>query len=181
MGEKYKELNQKHIDFIARQKIFFTATADTDSRVNLSPKGLDSFRVIDNNLVIFLNKVGSGNESAAHIQNGIDNPRMTIMFCSFDESPMILRLYGRAIEILSDNPNFESLLKNFDDIIGVRQIFALDIDLVQTSCGFGVPLFDFKGDRQTLNKWAVNKGDDGLKEYIRSKNSISLDGKNILI
>jgi hypothetical protein len=181
MGEKCDKLSQKHIDFIAKQKVFFTATADENSKINLSPKGLDSFRIIDNNLAIFLNKTGSGNETAAHLQHSPNNPRMTIMFCSFEGDPMILRLYGKAIEIKEDNENFKSLLSNFDDNIGARQIFALDIDLVQTSCGFGVPLFDYKGDRDTLNKWAENKGKQGIKDYQNTKNTTSLDGKKIVI
>jgi hypothetical protein len=181
MGAKYQELKPEHIEFIEKQQIFFVATADENSRVNLSPKGLDSLRVVDNNLVVFLNKVGSGNETAAHIQYGKDNPRMTIMFCSFADKPMILRLYGKAVEILPSYPNFKQTLELFTDTVGARQLFALDIDLVQTSCGFGVPLFEFKGQRETLNGWAEQKGTESLQEYVKVKNCTSLDGKPIVI
>jgi hypothetical protein len=181
MGEKYNALTREHIDFIAEQKIFFVGSADVDSRVNISPKGLDSLRIIDNNLAIFLNKTGSGNETAAHIQHSVNNPRMTIMLCSFTEKPLILRMYGKAIEILPDNSNWQSLLTHFDDTVGARQIFALDIELVQTSCGYGVPFFNYQGDRDFLNNWAHNKGEKGLQEYQQQKNTISLDGKKIKI
>jgi hypothetical protein len=181
MGEKYNALTREHIDFIAEQKIFFVGSADVNSRVNISPKGLDSLRIIDNNLAIFLNKTGSGNETAAHIQHSAHNPRMTIMLCSFTEKPLILRMYGKAIEILPDNSNWQSLLTHFDDTVGARQIFALDIELVQTSCGYGVPFFDYQGDRDFLNNWAHNKGEKGLQEYQQQKNTISLDDKKIKI
>lgn len=181
MGEKYKSLKPEHIDFINEQHIFFVATADKSSKINLSPKGLDTLKIIDNNLVIWLNKTGSGNETAAHIQHSENNPRMTIMLCSFTQKPVILKMYGKAIEIRKESEKWNNLIALFDNPIGARQIFALDIDLVQTSCGFGVPYFEFKGEREMLDNWANNKGKEGLREYQRQKNSTSLDGKNIEI
>lgn len=181
MAEKYQALTKEHIDFIAQQKIFFVASADETSRINLSPKGLDSLKIIDNNLAIFLNKTGSGNETAAHLQHSPNNPRITIMFCSFDEKPLILKLYGKAVEIKQDNENWEDLLTRFEDNIGARQIFAIDIDLVITSCGYGVPFFEYRGDRELLNNWANNKGEEGLKQYRQDKNTLSIDGKKIKV
>ncbi len=173
MAQQYSALNDRLIDFIHGQRLFFVGTATADSRVNVSPKGMDSLRVINANRVMWLNVTGSGNETAAHIQ---DNPRMTIMFAAFTGKPMILRLYGKATAIHQRDPQWASLYPQFDSLPGARQIFILDIDLVQTSCGMAVPLFDYAGDRESLNNWAEKKGDVGIREYWQQKNQQSIDG-----
>jgi len=173
MAQRFKELSGTHIEFIARQKIFFVGTATAESRVNVSPKGLDSLRVLRTNRVVWLNVTGSGNESSAHVQH---DPRMTIMFCAFDGQPLILRLYGRAKVVHKSDLEWQELFSLFPPLPGARQIFDLTIDLVQTSCGMAVPNLSYTGDRELLNEWAENKGEDGLRRYQADKNQLSLDG-----
>ena len=174
MGQRYSEISDKLKRFIENQKIFFVGTATADSRLNISPKGMDSLRVLDKNRVVWLNVTGSGNETSSHIQ---DNPRMTIMFAAFEGAPMILRLYGNARVVHKQDPEWMELYSLFNPIPGARQVFDLAVDLVQTSCGMAVPYFDFIGEREQLRNWAVKKGDEGLKEYWQEKNQVSLDGK----
>ena len=174
MSKLHKGITPKLREFIEKQKIFFVATATADSRINLSPKGMDSLRVVNANRVVWLNVTGSGNETAAHVQ---ENPRMTLMFTAFEGNPMILRLYGNAQAIHMDDADWQLLYPLFPEIPGARQIFDLNIDLVQTSCGFAVPLYDYVGEREQLNTWASKKGKNGLKEYWKEKNKVSLDGK----
>lgn len=174
MSKLHNGITPKLREFIEVQKIFFVATATADSRINLSPKGMDSLRVVNANRVVWLNVTGSGNETAAHIQ---ENPRMTLMFTAFEDSPMILRLYGNANAIHNDDEDWQILYPLFPQIPGARQIFDLNVDLVQTSCGFAVPLYEYVGEREQLNKWASKQGGEGLEEYWKEKNSVSLDGK----
>lgn len=174
MGQRYTEITPKLQQFITAQKLFFVATAAADGRVNVSPKGMNSLRVLDANRVVWLNVTGSGNETAAHVD---DNPRMTIMFAAFAGKPMILRLYGQAKAVHKNDAPWQELFELFEPIPGARQIFDVSIDLVQTSCGMGVPLFDYVEDREQLNNWAMKKGDEGLKTYWQDKNRFSLDGK----
>ncbi len=178
MGKKFPNIEDKQMEFMKAQQMFFVATATQDSRINLSPKGLDSLRILGKNRVIWLNLTGSGNETAAHLPH--DN-RMTIMFCAFEGSPLILRLYGHARMILTSDEQWDELYAHFDPLPGARQIFDMSVDLVHTSCGFGVPCYDFTGDRPVLNRWAEKKGDAGIRDYWRDKNSISLDGEAIPI
>jgi Pyridoxamine 5'-phosphate oxidase len=173
MGQRYDALSEKHIRFIAEQKIFFVGTATADSRVNVSPKGMDALRVLGANRVVWLNLTGSGNESAAHVQHA---PRMTIMFCSFAEEPLILRLYGTAKAIHRGDTEWAELSRLFPPMPGARQIFDVAIDLVQSSCGFAVPYFDYQGERETLTNWAEKKGEAGIRQYWADKNQQSLDG-----
>ena len=174
MAQRFPAISDELREFIEAQKLFFVATATADSRVNISPKGMDSLRVLGPNRAVWLNVTGSGNETAAHVE---ENPRMTIMFAAFDGDPMILRLYGKARAIHRRDPEWEELITLFEPLPGARQIFDLDIDLVQTSCGMAVPLFDYVGERELLNKWAEKKGEQGIREYWEAKNRISLDGK----
>ncbi len=176
MAEKFDKLDQKHIEFINNQHIFFVATAGCEGFVNLSPKGMDTLKIINPNKIIWLNYTGSGNESAAHVQ---ENARMTIMWCSFDKKPLILKVYGKAKEIRENNNKWVEVNKYFKMTNGVRQYFELDISLVLTSCGYGVPYFEYKGERDTLIKWIENKGNIGIKEYQKQNNTISLNGKRI--
>lgn len=172
MGKQFQELNQDHIAFIEAQKIYFVGTATEDSRVNISPKGQDSFRVISQSKVAWLNVTGSGNESAAHVQV---NPRMTIMFAAFEGKPVILRIYGKAKVIHQNDVEWSNYISLFPVLPGTRQIFEIDIDLVQTSCGMSVPFFDYVAERDQLTEWAIKKGDQGLREYWQQKNQVSID------
>jgi hypothetical protein len=173
MGQQYTELSEKHVKFISKQKIYFVGTATHDSKVNISPKGMDSFKVLDSKTVAWLNVTGSGNETAAHVQT---HPRMTIMFAAFEGNPMILRLYGDATAIHHHDPEWSKLYCQFSPIPGVRQIFKLSIEMVQTSCGMSVPFFDYVEEREQLNVWAAKKGENGIKDYWQQKNQVSLDG-----
>lgn len=173
MGQQYSELPDKLIQFIEEQKIYFVGTATDESRINISPKGMDSLKVIDKNRIVWLNVTGSGNETSAHIQ---EDPRMTIMFTAFKGDPMILRIYGKAKVIHKNDKEWESLFSLFNPLPGARQIFDLKIELVQSSCGMSIPLFDYIDEREQLNKWAEKKGEEGIKEYWSKNNQYSLDG-----
>lgn len=176
MGKQFPAMTTAHRDFIARQQIFFTASATATSRVNISPRPTDALRVLDERTVAYLDLTGSGSETAAHLHA---DGRITLMFCAFDESPSILRLYGCGTSLPRNTPGYITLLASaFDnhEPLGARQIVRIDIDLVQTSCGYGVPLFEYAGQRSTLRRWAEQKGETGLEEYRRQKNATSLDG-----
>ncbi len=174
MAKFYASLPDNLQAFIKEQKIFFVATADVDGRINLSPKGMDSLRVLNGNRILWLNLTGSGNETAAHIK-AVN--RMTIMFCAFDGKPLILRLYGTARTIHSQDEEWSELYANFTPTIGARQIFDMKLDSAQTSCGFAVPLMDYKKDRQILIDWTEKKSEAELLEYWKDKNEKSIDGK----
>ncbi len=174
MGAKFDALKPKHIDFIEQQPLYFVSTAPDEGRINLSPKGMDSLRVISPTQVIWLNYTGSGNETAAHL---LENSRMTIMFCSFSGNPLILRLYGHATLIKPGDDNWESTLHHFPDSKGARQVIDMKIELVHTSCGFGVPLMSYQGQREQLTQWIDKKGDEGIHAYQQRNNVVSLDGK----
>jgi hypothetical protein len=147
MADRFKELSENHMDFIKQQQLFFVGTAGAEGTVNVSPKGLDTLRIADKRNVIWLNLSGSGNETEVHVR---ENGRMTIMFCSFTEKPLILRLYGRASVIQPADPRWNELCGLFEDYASARQIFLLNIDLVQTSCGYGVPKFEYGGERDII-------------------------------
>lgn len=174
MGQRYEVIPSKMIDFISRQKLFFVATAAPGGRVNLSPKGMDSLRVLNERRVVWLNVTGSGNETAAHLR---ESPRMTLMFAAFEGSPMILRLYATARAVHPYDDDWDSLYPLFNPLPGARQIFDLQVELVQTSCGLGVPLFDYAGERELLEAWSEKKGEAGIRAYWRERNRQSLDGK----
>ena len=173
MSRTYPAITDNQRTFIGQQKIFFVATAAQQGSVNISPKGMDSLRVLDENRVVWLNLTGSGNETSAHLQQV---NRITIMFCSFSGKPMILRLYGKAKEITRDSPEWNNLHSLFSTLPGSRQIFDIEVEQVQTSCGTGVPLFDYIDDRDQLNSWAIKKGEQGIRKYWEDENQISLDG-----
>ena len=170
----HEKLGEDLQTFIKEQKLFFTGTACAEGKVNVSPKGMDTFRVIDPLRVMWLNLTGSGNETAAHL---LENGRITIMFCSFEGKPKILRLYGKGKSIHRHDKEWDHLISQFPEKPSARQIIDIRIDMIQTSCGFGVPLYDYKGERDHLDKWANNKGEDGIIEYWKEKNQVSLDGK----
>jgi hypothetical protein len=173
MGTRYDAITDRHRAFIEAQPVFFVATAAPGGRVNLSPKGLDSLRVLGPNQVAWLNVTGSGNETAAHL---LESPRMTVMFCSFVREPMILRLYGTARGVHAGDFEWDELVGLFPPRVGARQVFVMDVDLVQKSCGYAVPLMDFVAERTVLDSWASKKGVEGLAAYRQEKNVVSLDG-----
>jgi len=174
MAQKFDAISDKLKRFIEDQKIFFVATAAADGRVNLSPKGMNSLRIISPNRVLWLNVTGSGNETAAHV---LENPRMTLMFCSFAGDPLILKIYGKAKAALPGDREWDKLYRLFEPLPGARQIFDLTVELALTSCGMGVPCFEYAGDRNQLINWAKKKGDNGIKEYWINNNQVSIDGK----
>jgi len=172
VSDRFPELSPKHIDFINNQHLFFVGTAAAEGTVNVSPKGMDSFRVINQSKIVWLNLTGSGNETAAHV---LENTRMTVMFCSFDKQPLILRLYGQAKTVHPRDEDWSALASLFPGYAGARQFFEMDVELVQTSCGYAVPFYEMTGERPTLKKWADKKGKSGVEEYWE-KNTKSLDG-----
>lgn len=176
MAKQFPELDASHRDFIARQRIFFAASAAPGARVNISPRGTDAFTVIDERTVAYLDLTGSGNETAAHLKA---DGRLTLMFCAFDGPPNILRLYGRGEVLRRAGRAYSELLKSaFGGVEppGARQIVRLAIDLVLTSCGYGTPLFDYRGERPSLDNWSRAKGEEGLERYWRETNLVSIDG-----
>lgn len=176
MATDHPSLDAKLKAFIARQHIFFTATAAAGTRINISPRPTDCLRVIGDNAAIYLDKTGSGMETAAHT---LHDGRITFMFCAFGKPPMILRLYGRGRAIPRGSDEYAALLAEHfsgEEVPGARQIIRNDFDLVKTSCGYGVPFFDYQGERDTLDRWADAKGPEGIVEYRARKNVVSMDG-----
>ncbi len=176
MGKQFQRIEQDHREFIQQQHIFFNASAASHGRVNLSPRDVAALRILDDRTVIYLDRTGSGNETAAHL---LADGRLTLMFCAFDGRPLILRLYGRGRIVPRHSAEYGSLLATHYDGIevpGARQIVLLDVDLVQTSCGMNVPLYQSIGERDQLTRWAEAKGEAALEQYRREKNSTSIDG-----
>lgn len=175
MGKVVPAISDELAAFIAAQPLFFVASAPLagDGHVNLSPKGLDCFAVLSPRSVAYLDLTGSGNETAAHLA---ENGRITFMFCAFRGSPRILRLYGTGTVVLPGSDRWDELLPRFPVLPGVRQIIEAEIDRVQTSCGYAVPLMDLVRPRDTLLRWAENRGEEGLTEYRALKNARSIDG-----
>ncbi len=176
MAKQFPVIEEAHRAFIARQHVFFTASATATSRVNVSPRETACFRVLDERGVAYLDCTGSGSETSAHLRA---DGRLTIMFCAFSGPPLILRLYGRGEALRRGGADYAALLDGAYDgreTPGARQIVRLAVDLVQTSCGFGVPMFDYREERDTLSRWAASKGEDGLEDYRRLKNARSMDG-----
>lgn len=173
MSKFYTKLTSRLQKFIEAQKIFFVATAPNSGRINLSPKGMDSFKVMSENRVLWLNVTGSGNETAAHL---LENERITIMFCSFEKVPNILRLYGKGKEIKPNDKEWSDVVALFPETPGTRQIFDISIESAQTSCGMSIPFFEYKGEREDLNNWATEQGEEKIQEYWENKNQTSIDG-----
>jgi hypothetical protein len=174
MAKVVENITEELQAFIKAQHVFFVATAPREGgHVNLSPKGHDCFRIFSPSQVAYLDLTGSGNETAAHLH---ENGRITIMFCAFDGPPNIVRLYGQGRVVLPDTAEWESLAPQFTLYKGARQIIVADIDRVQTSCGYAVPFFDYVEERETLDKWAAHKGEEGLATYRAEKNVRSIDG-----
>ncbi|MDT2075735.1 MAG: pyridoxamine 5'-phosphate oxidase family protein [Planktomarina sp.] len=176
MAKQFEALNSDLRDFIQRQNIFFVSSATADSRVNVSPREIAALRIADDHSIIYLDRTGSGNETAAHI---LADGRLTIMFCAFSGPPQIMRLYGIGTSVGWETPEFQNLISKYYGGVtplGTRQIIRLEFDLVQTSCGYGVPLFDHKGERSAIENWHDKKGPDGIQSYWEQKNLSSMDG-----
>lgn len=173
MGKQTDHISKRIEKFINNQKIFFVATAAPEGRINLSPKGMDTFRVLNEKRAIWLNLTGSGNETAAHLAQ---NNRITVMFCAFEGPPMILRLYAKGTVIHPKHALWDELIDLFPDLGGKRQIIDLEIETVQTSCGMSIPFYDFVSERKELDDWAKGKGQEGVETYWKEKNTKSIDG-----
>jgi len=174
MAKFYDKLTSRLQKFIKNQKIFFVATAPKNGRINLSPKGMDSLRVVGENRILWLNVTGSGNETAAHL---LENDRITIMMCSFEGAPNILRIYGKGKAIHPNDQEWDTVIHLFPETPGTRQIFDIKVESAQTSCGMSIPFFDYKGEREQLNDWAKEKGEEGIEQYWEDRNLTSIDGK----
>ena len=177
MGRTYPSIDSRLRAFVEAQRIFFVATAPsgTGGHVNLSPKGLDSFRILDEQTVAYLDLVGSGVETIAHLR---DNGRICVMFCALEGPPTVLRLHGRGEVIEPQDRRFDELRPMFPDAPpgSVRAIIVARLTRISDSCGYGVPLYQHAGDRPQLTAWAERKGPSGLHQYQRDKNARSIDG-----
>lgn len=174
MAKQFKSLDETQQKFIQDQHMFFTGSAGPEGRVNISPKGMDSLRVLGPNRILWMNLTGSGNETAGHL---LENSRMTLMWCSFTTRPMILRTFGTARAVHVNDAGWQELAAHFPAHRSARQIFDLDIDLVQTSCGYAVPFMEFQSDRDTMQKWVDDKSDEQIRQYWHDKNTVTIDGK----
>jgi hypothetical protein len=175
MGQTHSEITSDLAAWMGAQKLFFVATAPLagEGHVNLSPKGLDSFRVLGPREVAYLDLTGSGAETMAHLR---ENGRITVMFCAFEGPPRILRLFGRGQAHALGSETFHALQSRFPELPGARAIVRIEVDQVRTSCGWGVPLYATVADRALLPEWSGKKGDEGLEAYRQEKNRLSLDG-----
>lgn len=173
MGKRLPSLKATHIDFIGQQALFFVATAAPEGKINLSPKGMDTLRVSGPDAILWLNLTGSGNETAAHL---MQDPRITLMWCAFKGKPMILRVYGTARTYREGTEFWEAHIGRFPAYTGSRQLVSVKVELVQTSCGMGVPLMEYQGEREMLEPWALGQGESGMHAYRQLKNTKSLDG-----
>ena len=175
MAKFFTRIEDEHRAFIEKQHVFFVASAPPAGRVNVSPKGMNAFRVLGPNRVGYLDLTGSGNETSAHVEASPDH-RLTIMFCAFDGLPLILRLYGQGAIHRLGTAAYDALLANFTPIFGARQIVTMEVRMLQTTCGYAVPLMDWREDRPNLVRWSENKGEDGLVDYRQKNNVRSIDG-----
>ena len=173
MGKFNDKITSRIKKFIEAQKMFFVATSPKNGRISLSPKGMDTFRVLNENRVAWLSLTGSGNETSAHL---LDDNRITIMFCAFEGAPNILRLYGKAKEILPNDPEWNGLISLFPKLAGTRQIFDVTIESTQNSCGMSIPFYEYKEERNQLIDWIDEIGESGVKQYWKDKNRTSIDG-----
>ncbi|PIE13862.1 MAG: pyridoxamine 5'-phosphate oxidase [Rhodobacterales bacterium] len=173
MARQFPALDAAQTRFIHEQHLFFVGSAAAKGRVNISPKGMDSLRVLGPNRIIWRNLTGSGNETAGHL---LQENRITLMWCSFTKRPLILRCYGTARAVHVDEERFEMLNAHFPPHSGTRQVYDMAVDLVQTSCGYAVPFFEHMGERDTLTKWSEDRGADGLRAYWDERNGETIDG-----
>ena len=174
MGQSYDEITPQLSDWIQRQRIFFVATAPlaADGFINCSPKGMDTFRILGPHDVAYIDLTGSGVETIAHSR---ENGRIVFMFCAFEGPPKIVRLHGRSEVILADSPEFQAVSSLFPQYFGHRAIVRALLTRISHSCGYGVPRYDYAGDRDTLMRWSESKGPEGLRRFQRQNNVRSLD------
>ena len=175
VGKTFSVIDDALSEWIAAQKMFFVATAPSGDggHVNCSPKGRDSFRVLGPTTVGYVDYTGSGVETIAHLR---DNGRIVVMFCAFEGGPRIVRLHGRGEFVRPDDEGFDELLAKFDQrSLGVRAILRIEVTRISDSCGYGVPIYQFEKDRDTMVNWADKKGEEGVRQYWRDKNTVSLD------
>jgi hypothetical protein len=173
MAKQFDQIDAAHRKFIEAQPLFFVGTAGPEGRVNVSPKGMESLRVLGPNRIAWLNRTGSGNETAGHL---MQTPRMTLMWCSFEKRPLILRAYGSARAVHRDAADWDALSSLFPGGPEKRQVYDLAVEMMQTSCGYAVPFMDYTGPRDTLDRWAEDKGEAGIKAYWRDRNQTTIDG-----
>lgn len=175
MGKLYEEITSDLADWLKQQRLFFVATAplSAEGLINCSPKGLDSFRILGPRELAYLDLTGSGVETIAHLR---ENSRIVFTFCAFDGPPKIVRLHGMGDVVAAETKEFEKLRKHFPEYPGARAIIRVALVRISDSCGFGVPRYDYAGEREALIRWADSKGADGLRQYREEKNSQSIEG-----
>lgn len=175
MGKVHTQIDEYLAKLIQSQHVFFVASAplSSEGNLNLSPKGLDSFRILGPRRVAYLDLIGSGVETIAHLK---ENGRIVLMFCAFDGPPIIVRLHGRGRVVEPESPAFPSFVSQFPAFTSTRSIIVVDVTRISSSCGFGVPLLKYEADRDQVFRWAQKKGLEGLKAYKREKNRRSIDG-----
>ncbi|MFK7838139.1 MAG: pyridoxamine 5'-phosphate oxidase family protein [Sulfitobacter sp.] len=172
MAKQFDEITEDHRNFIAAQHLFFCGTAADEGRVNVSTKGMDTLKVLGPNRIIWQNWTGSGNETAAHLAR---INRMTLMWCGFEKRPLVLRIYGNARTLHPRDADFAPLNDQFPPTHGARQVFDMTVDLVQTSCSWGIPFYEHKGSRDVLKDYTEGKGAEGIRTSWE-KNRASIDG-----
>jgi len=175
VGKIYSTIDDFVREFIEAQPLFFVGSAplDPDGHVNVSPKGLDTLRILGPSTIAYLDLTGSGIETVSHLK---ENGRIVLMFCNFQGAPKILRLYGRGRVVELGHPEFQSLANRFPVHEGARAVILIKISRIADSCGFGVPLLQYEGQRSQLSAWSQKLGPAGLEKYHREKNSSSIDG-----
>ena len=173
MAEMFDGIEDRHRAFIEAQHMFFVGSAAEDGRVNVSPKGMDSLRVLSPNRILWRNLTGSGNETAGHL---LKVNRMTLMWCGFETRPMIMRAYGTARTAHPRDADWDDLNGRFPEAFEARQIYDMTVEALQTSCGYAVPFYEFKGERDVLKKWAADKGPEGIDAYWKERNQKTIDG-----
>ena len=175
MAKRFDHIDEPLARFLEAQKVFFVASAplDADGHVNLSPKGLDTFRILGPRAVAYLDLTGSGIETVAHVR---ENHRIVLLFCAFDGPPKIVRLHGRGEVIEASDTAFAELVARFPVHLAVRSVIRVELDRITDSCGYGVPLYRYVGERTQLRKWAEHKGPDAVVQYRAEKNRESIDG-----
>jgi hypothetical protein len=175
MGSVYAELNERLRELIAAQHLFFVATAplSAEQHLNLSPKGLESFVILDDKTVAYLDLIGSGIETVSHLR---ENGRIVLMFCTFSGAPKVLRLYGRGRVVEPQDAEWQTLSSRFPTYLGARSVIVIDLDRIADSCGWGVPRFEYAGERTQLVDYCDAKGPEKLADYKRQKNAHSIDG-----
>jgi hypothetical protein len=174
VGRTYERISPALLGFIEQQHVFFVGSAPSEGgHVNVSPKGLDSLRVLGERTVAYLDLTGSGIETVAHVR---DNGRLTIMFCAFDGPPRIVRLQGTASVVAVGDAGFAELASRFPANRGARAVIVLEVDRIADSCGYAVPRYDYLGERDVLDRWVDRKSDDELRDYRLDRNAVSIDG-----